>query len=183
MVQISLADFAKRAIDGFGSISNKMAGALSVRGGGGVEGWSVLEYLLLMQAEYRASLDYYREYLLDGVPSSLGGPRRVLIDLAFNVTVNDPTYPQILSEWKCKPDGNALSAGLFEDIDVFEHVLPYYQERGYPKPYPMVVGIGPRYSNPAPGMEAVELGNGVFLYLSTDKTWKHFNVYSLTAYA
>ncbi len=89
-------------------------GVRRLRGGGGWEQWSVLQFLR-WQIPHRGQgddLDYHREFPVPGIP------RR--FDIAYNcVTVQldvDPNYPVILTQWKCGNDGNGVAYEVNKDL-------------------------------------------------------------------
>jgi hypothetical protein len=178
MTEYTIAQFTAGLSTGLTPISAKIARTFGFKGGGAVECWVLVEYLLSIPGQELGPLDYWREY----PKVTHEGSKK--IDLAFNTQTVNPNCPPILSEWKCSPDQNTLVRGFYTDLNKFSPVLQSYADVPL-KPYPFFVGIAPmmQNSNVGLGISATPLGNGIGLFLSTKATWAAVNVVQWTAYA
>lgn len=155
-------------------VLNAMASAVTrandLKGGGGYENWTLVQFLLNLTNT--GDYDYLRE-------ARFG---RLRVDIAFNQANVAPRTPAILTEWKCNPDANSLSAGCTGDIEKFVDVLRDTPV-GPVLPLPLIIGVGPQGAA-FTGYERYQISDSrMFLYLSSADTWKAKNVWDRTWYS
>lgn len=146
-----------------------------LRGGGGWEQWSVIQFLRWQHAKYQGAggVNYQRELQLQG-------PRPRRFDIAYNCVAGQPPpdaeHPLILSQWKTGYNDNAVSAEVTKDIQTLVEPL---RAANMPAPWlPLIVVFGPLSVTFAGSWTPQDAppGTQIRITLSTADTWKTYNL-------
>jgi hypothetical protein len=170
MKQVKPAEFLSDLVAWLTADAATVEGIRRLRGGGGWEQWSVLQFLR-WQIPNRGrgdDLDYQREFAVPNLA------RR--FDIAFNcVTVQidaDPNYPLILSQWKCGNDGNAVAYEVNKDLGTLVEIR---RPEGGQAWLPLIVVLCPEDVPFAGVQKSAAIPNtNVRLHMSTDATWNFY---------